>query len=532
MRILRLAKLNKTLNNLVGFGSKWFSAIQATRVFVFTLLVSHYIGCGWFVVASNENGWVRDGDNGLINACGDRDALMGKPGTMFEDIKPLEQYLCSMYWTLQTLTTIGYGDMAPVSNKERVYTTFIFTVGTCIFTVISGFVIGLVMSGQNAREEYRQKVIAMISYMRRRKINETLVDKTQTFYEHRWQSTQGIDDEEFFQDLPKTLRYEIFMDLNKRLLTAVPFFAPLMHRPEFLRRLVLIMTADSFLPGNTLVDEGDLGNEMFLIGRGDLSAISADKLVNITMTEGAFFGEMALSPIFPDNRKRSATITAITYCEVFTISRIDVAVMFGQFPELVEHLNSYVLSNFPHLLDGNMIDERTMKDELKIQALFSRFDRDGDGTIDVDELGTVMMELGQTLSDSELANMIKDVDIDGNGSIDFTEFMAMMVASDINVQEAAAHATDSEINRAEEDASATVRKLELKAMKSTDASQSVDGSNTPRSSQKLSGKAVDNLHHSLQMLTKRLETVELQQRLQSAEINGKLDAIVAQLRNA
>src|SRR3954449_12167878 len=57
---------------------------------------------------------------------------------------------------------------------------------------------------------------------------------------------------------------------------------------------------------------------------------------------------------------------------------------------------------------------------------FSLFDKDGDGTITSKELGTVMRSLGQNPTEAELQDMINEVDADGNGTIDFPEFLTMM----------------------------------------------------------------------------------------------------------
>ena len=51
---------------------------------------------------------------------------------------------------------------------------------------------------------------------------------------------------------------------------------------------------------------------------------------------------------------------------------------------------------------------------------------DGDGTITTHELGTVMRSLGQNPTEAELQDMINEVDADGNGTIDFPEFLTMM----------------------------------------------------------------------------------------------------------
>ena len=55
------------------------------------------------------------------------------------------------------------------------------------------------------------------------------------------------------------------------------------------------------------------------------------------------------------------------------------------------------------------------------------FDKDGDGTINTTELGTVMRALGQNPTEQEIEQMIEEVDVDGNGEIDFDEFCNLMI---------------------------------------------------------------------------------------------------------
>lgn len=57
---------------------------------------------------------------------------------------------------------------------------------------------------------------------------------------------------------------------------------------------------------------------------------------------------------------------------------------------------------------------------------FALFDKNGDGTINSSELGTVMRSLGQNPTDAELKTMIRDADRDGSGCVDFNEFVNLM----------------------------------------------------------------------------------------------------------
>lgn len=55
----------------------------------------------------------------------------------------------------------------------------------------------------------------------------------------------------------------------------------------------------------------------------------------------------------------------------------------------------------------------TIMQHLEFREAFSLFDRDGDGTITTNELGTVMRSLGQNPTEVELQDMINEVDEDG-----------------------------------------------------------------------------------------------------------------------
>ncbi len=64
----------------------------------------------------------------------------------------------------------------------------------------------------------------------------------------------------------------------------------------------------------------------------------------------------------------------------------------------------------------------------KLWSAFKVFDEDGNGGISAEELGLVMRSLGQTPNDIDLRDLIKEVDVDLSGIIDFEEFKALMVS--------------------------------------------------------------------------------------------------------
>ncbi|CAF4541528.1 unnamed protein product [Rotaria sp. Silwood1] len=87
---------------------------------------------------------------------------------------------------------------------------------------------------------------------------------------------------------------------------------------------------------------------------------------------------------------------------------------------------------------GNL-SNRQMKD---LRDAFDLFDRDRSGTISLSELKQVLVALNFNPTDSLVRKVMKEMDIDGNGSVEFDEFVKVMK----NVYER--KFTDDEMRRA------------------------------------------------------------------------------------
>ncbi|MDA2934899.1 cyclic nucleotide-binding domain-containing protein [Acidobacteria bacterium AH-259-D05] len=102
------------------------------------------------------------------------------------------------------------------------------------------------------------------------------------------------------------------------LLRMVPYFEEL--KEEELIKLSSRLTAFSFLPGEEIVKEGDDGDSLFIIGRGqvDVSTMGDGQAVHLArLKAGEFFGEVALLHPQP----RTATVRAATPCTLLELSR-------------------------------------------------------------------------------------------------------------------------------------------------------------------------------------------------------------------
>merc|ERR1711935_459948 len=77
---------------------------------------------------------------------------------------------------------------------------------------------------------------------------------------------------------------------------------------------------------------------------------------------------------------------------------------------------------------STMADQLTEEQIAEFKEAFSLFDKDGNGFISAAELRHVMTNLGEKLTDEEVDEMIREADIDGDGQINYEEFVKVMMA--------------------------------------------------------------------------------------------------------
>ncbi|KAG8484857.1 hypothetical protein CXB51_021279 [Gossypium anomalum] len=142
-------------------------------------------------------------------------------------------------------------------------------------------------------------------------------------------------------------------------------------------------------------------------------------------------GDAETIVLFPSFVSNARCIGCITTKELGTVMR-----SLGQNPteaELQDMINEVDADgngtiDFPEFLN---LMARKMKDtdsEEELKEAFRVFDKDQNGFISAAELRHVMTNLGEKLTDEEVDEMIREADVDGDGQINYDEFVKVMMA--------------------------------------------------------------------------------------------------------
>ncbi|XBW38193.1 hypothetical protein QEN19_003785 [Hanseniaspora menglaensis] len=74
-------------------------------------------------------------------------------------------------------------------------------------------------------------------------------------------------------------------------------------------------------------------------------------------------------------------------------------------------------------MSSNNLTEEQIQE---FKEAFTLFDKDNNGTISKQELSTVMRSLGLSPSEQEVTDLMNEIDLNGNNSIEFSEFLTLM----------------------------------------------------------------------------------------------------------
>ncbi|RME88648.1 MAG: hypothetical protein D6767_09825 [Candidatus Hydrogenedentota bacterium] len=271
--------------------------------FVFGLsLLAHWIACGW-VLLGHSSGQI------------------------------LLDYGNAIYWTITTLTTVGYGDITPTMLTQKYYTMFVMLIGVASYGYVIGNLASLLANMDMVREKHLEKLDRIQAFLQYRGIPKEMQERIFSYYEHVWEHHLDISETDILEELPRSLRTDLSVFLYGDILAKVPFFRD--ANPDLIRDIVTHLKPTVIPPNTTFIQYGEIGDRMFFISYGEVEVFNEDFTIKYgTLREGDFVGEMALIL----NEPRNANVRTVGYCDLYQLKQEDFKRIITKHPEFQKHI--------------------------------------------------------------------------------------------------------------------------------------------------------------------------------------------------
>lgn len=96
------------------------------KIFMVVYFLVHWLACGFFLIADFELSELSPDETWL--------SLLNPDDTK----SAIEMYIASASWSFTTISSVGYGDVYPVSPGEKIFGIFAMIISTGIFSYIVG----------------------------------------------------------------------------------------------------------------------------------------------------------------------------------------------------------------------------------------------------------------------------------------------------------------------------------------------------------------------------------------------------------
>ncbi|VDD96396.1 unnamed protein product [Enterobius vermicularis] len=326
-RLLRLVRVARKLDRYSEYGAGVLLLLMATFV-----LIGHWLSCIWYFIGSSE---IQNTNNTWLNALEKLNKPYNKSDTgLITGGGPSLQsrYVTSLYFTLSTITSIGFGNVSATTDAEKIFTIVMMIAGSLMYASVFGNVSAIIQRLYSGTARYHTEMSRLREFIRFYQIPNPLRQRLEEYFQHAWSYTNGIDMNLVLKGFPDGLQADICLHLNRNLLNNCPAFAG--SSPGCLRALSLRFRTTHAPPGDTLVHKGDVLTGLHFISRGSVEVLKDETVISI-LGKDDIFGENPL--LYDDVGKSSCNVRALTYCDLHKILRDDLLDVLDMYPEFADN---------------------------------------------------------------------------------------------------------------------------------------------------------------------------------------------------
>ena len=237
-KIPRFFSYLRIVSNFLKLDSKYQEVIDMMKLISYSLFMAHIFSCLWYMISN------LDSEKNWIVARGIQEESL------------TTKYIYSLYWTIVTIMTVGYGDIVPQNTYEVLFSTFTIIFG-CVLYAFNLNSIGIILQNHQKKEnEFKNNMRVINNFMDRKNIDVQLQRRVQeylNFMSSEHQSNNNEEEIEIINKLNETLKEELLLESYEGIFLNSPMFIKNFSEKS-LRKMVKIIKEVKFFPGEEIFE--------------------------------------------------------------------------------------------------------------------------------------------------------------------------------------------------------------------------------------------------------------------------------------
>ncbi|XP_071654256.1 voltage-gated inwardly rectifying potassium channel KCNH6 isoform X3 [Patagioenas fasciata] len=350
-RLLRLVRVARKLDRYSEYGAAVLFLLMCTFA-----LIAHWLACIWYAIGNVERPYMEH-KIGWLDNLGDQIGKRYNDSDLSSGPSIKDKYVTALYFTFSSLTSVGFGNVSPNTNSEKIFSICVMLIGSLMYASIFGNVSAIIQRLYSGTARYHTQMLRVKEFIRFHQIPNPLRQRLEEYFQHAWSYTNGIDMNAVLKGFPDCLQADICLHLNRTLLQNCKAFRG--ASKGCLRALAMKFKTTHAPPGDTLVHYGDVLTTLYFISRGSIEILREDIVVAI-LGKNDIFGEPI--SLYARPGKSNADVRALTYCDLHKIQREDLLEVLDMYPAFSDNFWSNLEITF-NLRDADSVPRTPLSEE-------------------------------------------------------------------------------------------------------------------------------------------------------------------------